>query len=136
MKPFSLKGFLNSILNARVSTGPMGSNSFPSGHTDFDSGHPSLVKDLPKRVLVVEMPLAPLRPKIIEKEAMENIQGLFDVGEATNMVTLKSGGFIFAFENGLAQQNEKPSWGDIPNRRPVHPNPLEGLPCALGGGAI
>jgi hypothetical protein len=81
----------------------MGTNHLLGGHADFDGGHPCLVKDLLKIILVIEVPLAPLRPEVVKKKTTENLQGLLDVGEAVNMIALEVGRVIFAFENDFAQ---------------------------------
>jgi len=65
VKPFILKSFLDPSLTVRVLVGAMSSNSFPGGHANLDGSHPSLVEDSLEKVLVVEVPLAPLKPKIV-----------------------------------------------------------------------
>jgi hypothetical protein len=65
VKPLIPKSFLDPSLSVRVLIGAMSSNSFLGGHADLDDGHPGLVEDFLERVLVVEMPSAPLGPKIV-----------------------------------------------------------------------
>jgi hypothetical protein len=90
-------------MSGQVLSGPVKANGLPGGHADFDSGHPGLLKDLSKGVLIVQMLLAPLGPKKIKDEAMEDIEGLPVVGETPNMVPLQARWVIFAFEDCFAQ---------------------------------
>ncbi len=48
----------------------MSSNGLPSGHTNLDRSHLGLGEDLLKRIVVVEVVAAPLRPEIVEEETM------------------------------------------------------------------
>ncbi len=61
---------------------------------------------------------------------------MHEVRVAANMVALKSGGVVFAFEDGFAQQNEGPGREKVLKGLPVLPDPFECLPCALGRGAV
>jgi len=62
------------------------SNGFPSGHTDFNGGHPGLKEDFFERVLISEVPSAPLGPEVVEEKTTENVKRLHRVSEATNMI--------------------------------------------------
>jgi hypothetical protein len=68
MKPLFSKSNLNFKLNVTVLVGAGGSNGFPGGHANLDGGHPGLMKHPFEGVTVTEVPLAPLRPKIIKKK--------------------------------------------------------------------
>jgi hypothetical protein len=55
MTPFRLKSLINLSLNTRVPGGPKGIYGLPSGHPNFNDSHPGLLKDFPRRILIIEM---------------------------------------------------------------------------------
>ncbi len=92
MAPFRLKGLINPSLNTRVPGGPKGINGLPSGRSNLNGSNPGLLKDFPKRILVIKMLLASIRPEEVEDKIAKDIKRLSDVGEASYMVPLDSGG--------------------------------------------
>jgi hypothetical protein len=51
-----------------------------------------LLKDFPKRILIIKMLPASLRPEEVEDKTAKDIKRLSDVGEASYMVPLDPGG--------------------------------------------
>jgi hypothetical protein len=90
MTPFSLEGLINTILNGGVPSGSMKANIFPGGHANFNRGHPGLLEHLSKRVLTTEMHSTSLEREIVENEALKYVKGLSIVGEALDVITLKT----------------------------------------------
>jgi hypothetical protein len=85
-------------LNTRVSGGPKGINGLPSGHFNLNGSNPGLLKDFPRRILVIKMFSASFRPKEVEDKTVKDVKRLSDVGEASYMVPLDPGGVIFSLE--------------------------------------
>jgi hypothetical protein len=69
----------------------MVANLFPSGHGNFDRGHLGLLEHLSRRVLIIEMHLTSLKLDKVENEASKYVKGLSVVGEAPDVITLKTG---------------------------------------------
>jgi hypothetical protein len=61
-------------LNTRFPGGPKGIDGLPSGHPNLNSSHPGLLKDFPRRILVIELLPASLRPKEVEDEATKDVK--------------------------------------------------------------
>ncbi len=79
----------------------MRSNGFPGGHFDLNGGHPSLKEDFFERVLVTEVPLAPLGPEVIEKKVMKNVKRLPRVSEVISMISKEPGRVVLSFGGSL-----------------------------------
>ncbi len=94
MTPFRPKGLINPSLNTRFLGGSKGIDGLPSGHPNLNGSHPSLLKDFPRGLLIIEMLPASLQPKEVEDEATKDVKWLSDVGEAPYMVPLQPGGVI------------------------------------------
>jgi hypothetical protein len=73
---------INPSLNTRFPGGPKGVDGLPSGHPNLNGSHPSLLKDFPRGILVIEMLPTSFRPKEVEDEVVKDVKRLFDVGEA------------------------------------------------------
>jgi len=99
--PFCPKGLINPSLNTRFLGGSKGVDGLPSGHPNLNGSHPGLLKDFPRRILVIEMLAASLRPKEVEDEVTKNVKWLSDVEEAPYMVPLNPKKVIFYFEDGF-----------------------------------
>ncbi len=136
MKPFSLEGFNNSMMSVRVPSGPTGVNRLLGGHVDLNYGHPSLLQDFAKGILIVEVLSASLRLEKVKDEASEDVKGLPDVGVAPDVVALKVGWIVIAFEDDFPQQNEGPRRGGIVRCPPFLPNIFESVPSTFGNGAF
>ncbi len=80
----------------------MRSNSFPNGHTDLNGGHPGLEEDFFERVLVTEVPSAPLGPEVVEKEATKDVERLPLVSEAAGVMN----GQVRAMSSGAFQSSQ------------------------------
>jgi hypothetical protein len=91
MTPFTLEGLINIILNREVPSGSMIANLFLGGHANFDRGHPGLLEHLSKKILTIEMHPTSLGPEKVENEVSKYVKGLFVVGEAPDVITLKTG---------------------------------------------
>ncbi len=127
---------INPSLNTRFLGGLKGVDGLPSGHPNLNGSHPSLLKDCPRRILVIEMFLVSLRPKEVEDEAAKDVKRLSDVGEAPYMVPLDPGRVIFFLEDGFTQHDEWPGESDVIGRSPFMPNVIEGLPSLFGEGTL
>ncbi len=92
MTPFRPKGLINPSLNTRFPSGAKGVDGLPSGHPNLNNSHPSLLKDFPKGILVIEVLPASLQPKEVEDEAAKDVKQLSNVGKAPYMVPLDLGG--------------------------------------------
>ncbi len=136
MTPFRPKGLINPSLNTRFPGGPKGVDGLPSGHPNLNGSHPSLLKDFPRGILVIEMLSASLQPKEIEDEVTKDVKWLFDVGEAPYMVPLDPGRVIFSLEDGFTQHDEWPGESDVIGRSPFMPDVIEGLPSLFGKGTL
>ncbi len=53
--------------------------------------------------MVVEVLLAFLKLEKVKDEASENVEGMFDVGVAPNVVTLKAGWIVIMLKDGFPQ---------------------------------
>ncbi|CAM6065118.1 unnamed protein product [Sphagnum tenellum] len=89
MTPLTLEGLINLTLSDKILNGPMRADRLLGGHVDFDSGNPGLMEDLSRRVSIVKMLPASLGPEEVKDEAMEDVEGLFSVGEAPDVVSLE-----------------------------------------------
>jgi hypothetical protein len=78
--PFRPKGLINPSLNTRFLSGLKGIDGLPSGHPNLNGSHPSLLKDFPSGILVIEMFPAFLRPKEVENEVAKDVKRLSSVG--------------------------------------------------------
>jgi hypothetical protein len=99
--PFCPKGLINPSLNTRFPGGPKGVDGLPSGHPNLNGSHPSLLKDFPRGILVIEMLSTSLRPKEVEDEATKDVKRLSHVREAPYMVPLDPGRVIFSLKDGF-----------------------------------
>jgi len=117
--PFHPKGLINPSLNIRFLRGPKGVDGLLSGHPNFNNSHLGLLKDFPRRILVIEMLLASLRPKEVKDEAVKDAKQLSDVRKAPYMVPLDLGGVIFSFEDDFTQHDKWPKKSDIIGRSPI-----------------
>jgi hypothetical protein len=52
------------------------------------------------------------------------------------MVSMESGGIVFALDNHLLEKDERPKEGRVLGCLPIFPNPLESLPGVLSGRAV
>jgi hypothetical protein len=95
-----------------------------------------LLKDFPRRILVIKMLPTSLRPKEVEDKIAKDIKRLFDVGEASYMVPLDPGGVIFSLENSFTQHDEWPRKSDVIGRSPLLLDVKEGLPSPFGEGTL
>ncbi len=95
-------------MEGEVLGGAVRSNGLPSGHTDLDRGNLGLREDLIKRVEVVEVPSAPLRPEIVEQETSENVQRLPRVGEAARVIREKTVRVVLSFDDSFPQHHKQP----------------------------
>jgi hypothetical protein len=82
-------------MNTRFLGGSKGVDGLSSGHPNLNGSHPSLLKDFPRGILIIEMLLASLRPKEVEDEVVKDVKRLSDVGEAPYMVPWTPGGSSF-----------------------------------------
>jgi hypothetical protein len=94
------------------------------------------LKDFPRRILIIKMLLASLRPEEVKDKTMKDIKRLSDVGEASYMVPLDPGGFIFFLKNSFTQHDEWPGKSDVIGRSPFLPDVKEGLPSPFGKGTL
>ncbi len=108
MTPFCPKGLINPSLNTRFPGGPKGVDGLPNGHPNVNGSHLGLLKDFPRRILVIEVLPAFLRPKEIEDEAAKDVKQLSNVGEAPYMVPLDPKGVIFSLEDNFTQHDKWP----------------------------
>jgi hypothetical protein len=95
-----------------------------------------LLKDFPRGILVIKMLLASLRPKEVEDKTAKDVKRLSDVGEASYMVPLDTGGVIFSLEDSFTQHDEWPQKSDVIGRSPFLPYVIEGLPSLFGEGTF
>jgi hypothetical protein len=123
-------------MSVRVLIRAVSSSSFPGGHADLNGGHPDLVEDSFERVLVVEVPLAPLGPKIVKEETKEDIKGLFRIRKYTYVISVEIGGIVLMFDYHLSKKDERPGECRDLERVPIFPDLLESLPSTLGKRAI
>ncbi len=126
----------NDNLSARFLSGPEGVDGFPSGHPNIDGGHPSLLKRVPKGVLIVKVLSASFKPKKIEDEATKDVEQLPGVREAVNVVPVTIGGVVFPFEDHLTQKNEGTGEGGVIWRTSFLPDLEEGLSGTFGVSAF
>ncbi len=136
MTPFYPKGLINPSLNTRFWGGPKGVDGLPSGHPNLNGSHPSLLKDFPKGILVIEMLSAFLQPKEVKDEVTKDIKWLSNVGKAPYMVPLDLEGVIFFLEDGFTQHDEWPRDSDVIVRPPFLPNVIKGLLSPFGEGTL
>jgi hypothetical protein len=127
---------INLSLNTKVLGGPKGINGLPNGHPNLNGSHPSLLKDFPRGILVIEMLPASLRPKEVEDKVTKDVKQLSNVGEASYMVPLFPGGVIFSLEDSFTQHDEWPGESDVIGRSPFLPNVIEGVPSPFGRGTL
>jgi len=123
-------------LDVRILSGAVRSNGLPSGHTDLNGGHQGLKENLVERVLVTEVPSAPLGPEVVEEKTTENVQGLSGVGEASGVIREEPRGVTFSLGGGLPKKDERPSDGDVVRCFPFIPEFLASYPSALCHGAL
>jgi hypothetical protein len=88
-------------LDTRVPGGSKGINGLPSGHPNLNNSHPSLLKDFPRGILIIEMLPTTLRPKEVKDKVAKDVKRLSDIREASYMVPLNLGGVIFSLEGHL-----------------------------------
>jgi hypothetical protein len=81
-------------------------NGLPSGHPNLNGSHPSLLKDFPRGILIIEMLPASLRPKEVEDKIAKDVKRLSNIREASYMVPLDPGGVIFSLEDSSTQHDE------------------------------
>ncbi len=136
VKPFSLKGKLNSILIVLSPILARRSNGLPGGHAHLCRSFPRLEQNPFKGVLAIEVPSASFGPEIIEQKAPKNVEGLSPVGEATRVVAMKVRGVVLFFEHGLPKKNEGQGNGEAIGRLPFAPDAEESVPDLLGRGAF
>ncbi len=79
---------------------------------------------------------ASLRPKEVEDEVAKDVKRLSDVGEASYIIPLDPGGFIFSLEDGFTQHDKWPRESDVIGRSPFLRDVIEGLPSPFGEGTF
>ncbi len=136
VKPFSPKGLFNANLMLLLPILTRGSNGPPGGHADLGRGFPRLKKNSLEGVSVVEVLAASLGPKIIEQEALKDVEGLTAVSESARVIAVKIRGVVIFFENGFPEEDEGPGDVEAVGRLPFVPNTVEGLPSLPSRGAI
>jgi hypothetical protein len=94
------------------------------------------MKDLSRRVLIVKVLPASLRPKEIKDEVVEDVEGLLNVGEAPDVVSVETRWVVLALEDSFTQQDERLRRGDLTRRPPFLPDAFECLPSAFSNGAF
>jgi len=90
-------------LDVGVLGGAVGSNGFLSGHTDLNGGYPSLKEDFFERVLVSEVPSAPLGLEVVEEKARKNVKRLPRVSEATGMICEEPRRVVLLLDGNLTE---------------------------------
>ncbi len=136
MTPLNLEVLINPTLSDGVPNGSTRANCLLGGHADFDSGNPGLMEDLSRRVLIVKMLPASFGPEEVKDEVVEDVERLFGVGEAPNVVSLEARWVILTLENSFAQHDEGLGGGDLARHPPFFLNAFEGLPSEFGEGAF
>jgi hypothetical protein len=81
-------------LNIRFRGGLKGVDGLPSGHPNLNDSHPSLLKDFPRIILVIEVLSTSLQPKEVKDGAAKDVKRLSNVGEAPYMVPLDLRGHL------------------------------------------
>jgi hypothetical protein len=136
VKPFSLKGLLNAILNVLSPILTRRSDSLPGGHAHLRRSFPRLEQDSFEGVQAIEVLSASFGPEIIEQEAPKNVERLSPVGGATRVVSMEVGGVVLLFEHGLPKENEGPGDGEAVGRLPFALDAEKNIPSLLGQGAF
>jgi len=93
-------------------------------------------ENLFERILVIEVPSAPLVPEVVEEKVREDVQGLSRVGETTGVVREELRGVVFWLGGSLPEKDERPGDGDVLRRFPFGPNFLVNFLGALCHGAF
>ncbi len=124
------------MLDVRIPCGAVRSNSLPSGHNDFNCRHPCLEENLLEGVMVTKVLSAPFGLEVIEDKTTEDVQRLFEVGEAVGVVCEKLGRVIFMLHGSFSENHKRPGGGESSGCFPFVPNSLVGAPRALGHGAL
>jgi hypothetical protein len=112
------------------------SNSLPSGHTDLNRRHLALEEDLLEGVLVTKVPSASFGLEVIKDKTTEDVERLFEVGEAADVVREEPGRVVFALHDSFTEKHERPRGGEAHGRFAFIPYSLVGVPHALGHGAF
>jgi hypothetical protein len=112
-------------LDVRIPGGAVRSNSLPSGHTDLNRRHLALEEDLLEGVLVTKVPSASFGLEVIKDKTTEDVERLFEVGEAAD-----------ALHDSFTEKHERPRGGEAHGRFAFIPYSLVGVPHALGHGAF
>jgi len=128
VEPFFSEIKLNFRLNTRILGGTARSNGFPRGHANLNNGHPGLGEYIFDGVLVTEVSFASLDPNMIKNEAPEDVERLPWVREATGVISEVPRGIIFSFEDGLSEEDERPSDVELLRSFPLFPYSLVRFP--------
>jgi hypothetical protein len=88
-------------LNTRVPGGLKEINGLPSGHPNLNSSHPSLLKNFPRGIIVIEMLPASLRPKEVKDKAEKDVKRLSNIRVASYIVPLDPRGVIFSLKDSF-----------------------------------
>jgi hypothetical protein len=98
-------------LDVRILGGAVRSNSLPTGHIDLNHHHPGLKEDLLEGVMFTKVPSAPFEPEVIKDKTMEDVEGLYGVGEVTGVVREEPGRVILALQDSFSEKHERPGGG-------------------------
>jgi hypothetical protein len=94
------------------------------------------LKNFVEGVAVVKVLAAPLRPKVVKNEGVEDVERLPEVGETADAVSMEARRVILAFDGGLSEQDEWPVDGDVLGSLPFLPDSPESHPDALRRKAV
>jgi hypothetical protein len=131
VKPFCPKGLLNATLSLLILVRIRRPNSSPSGHANLGRGFPGLKHDFFDGVLVIEVPSAPFRPKVVEEKAPQDVERLTTVSETALVVAMKVRWVVFTFKDGFTQKHGGPSDAEVVGNFPFVPYVEEGVPRLL-----
>jgi len=103
-----------------------------------------LLKDFPKRILIIKALSTSFRPKEVEDEAVKDqidplemkIKRFSDVGETPLHGTLESQGVIFSIENGFTQHDEWLGKSDVIGHSSFLPDIIKSLSNPFGKGTL
>jgi hypothetical protein len=94
------------------------------------------LKNFVEGVAVVKVLVAPLGPKVVKNEGVEDVERLLKVGETASVVSVEAERVVLAFDGGLSEQDEWLVDGDVLGGLPFFPDSPESHPGALRRRAV
>ncbi len=67
---------------------------------------------------------------------MEDVKGLFEIGEVAGVVSEEPGGVVLLLLDDFIEEHKRPGGGEASGRFPFFPDLLVGIPHALSHGAF